>query len=186
MFSKEQLHFTFSTKQPNALCKPAPLHPLPGPRPSLTGHGATDTTKARALSVPESERRRTQPGPLVKEYCSLSGSLVPPPEVSQRGFPWVCVQAALLHSMYPLSQPLSKASYSDRAANFGTIHYQAGQQLAGRLPPLPISMLPRSGSGLGPGVPRERGRGRYSLPREQAGSISVGLQKSMRACYPSL
>ena len=105
MFSKGQLHFTFSAKQPNALCKPAPLHPLPGPRPSSTGHGATDTTKARALSVPESERRRTQPGPLVKEYCSLSGSLLPPPEVSQRGFPCVCrrpsfIQCTLCHSPF--------------------------------------------------------------------------------------
>ena len=66
-------HFPFSTEQPSALCVPAQPHPLLGPRPSSAGHSgrrcnqgglpSPPTHQARALSVPESERRRTQSRP---------------------------------------------------------------------------------------------------------------------------
>lgn len=104
MFGKGLLHFTFVTQQPNALCKPALLHTLPGPRPSSAGHTSRAHRKDSA-----------------QEHCPISGSLLPPPEVSQRGFACVCVQAALLHSMYPLSQ-----------APFKSKAIQTGQQTLGR------------------------------------------------------
>lgn len=130
--------FTFSTKQPDALCEPALLHPLPGPHTSSAGPWATDAAKEIFCHLMhprqepfQSQRQKGEPSQAhradsARESCPLSGPLSPALASPKAASPVYACRRPSLSSGRRSMCPLSQTPFKSKAI-------QTGQQTLGRL-----------------------------------------------------